>query len=99
MCFTTQPSHPHWHGNEAKYADLDPSEIPVSESLQDTMMRTIPLWEARILPQLKEGLNVMIVAHANSLRGASDATIRCNSASYDIYSVTFFLTSLHYYHH
>eukprot|EP01035_Chromulina_nebulosa_P021397 gene21397-27720_t len=63
------PDHPHWHANERKYADLDPKLIPTTESLKDTMDRTIPLWESRILPDLKEGKTVLIVAHANSLRG------------------------------
>lgn len=62
-------NHPFYHGNERKYADLNINDIPVSESLLDTMLRTIPLWESRILPDLKSGKTVMIVAHANSLRG------------------------------
>ena len=32
------PDHPHWHHGEKKYADLAPEEIPVTESLQDTMV-------------------------------------------------------------
>src|SRR6056297_396336 len=63
------PDHPHWHMHEKKYADVKPEEIPVTESLQDTMERTLPLWESRILPDLRSGRTVMIVAHANSLRG------------------------------
>ncbi len=31
--------------------------------------RTLPLWHSRILPDLQSGRTVMIVAHANSLRG------------------------------
>ena len=27
-------NHIHWHGSERKYANLDPSQIPVTESLQ-----------------------------------------------------------------
>ena len=61
--------HPYWHKNERKYADLDPSEIPLTESLQDTMERALPLWEQRIFPAIQQGRNVMVVAHGNSLRG------------------------------
>lgn len=61
------PDHTFWHGNERKYGDLD--TIPVTESLEDTMSRTLPLWQKRILPALKNGQNVLVVAHANSLRG------------------------------
>lgn len=52
-----------------KYADLNAMEIPVTESLQDTMERTLPLFQDRILPDLMSGNTVMIMAHANSIRG------------------------------
>lgn len=42
---------------------------PLTESLQDTIDRTIPLWDSHILPDLRAGRNVMIVAHRNSIRG------------------------------
>lgn len=61
--------HAYWHGDEAKYKRLSPEQIPTTESLQDTIDRTLPLWESQILPDLKAGRNVMIVAHCNSLRG------------------------------
>jgi 2,3-bisphosphoglycerate-dependent phosphoglycerate mutase len=64
-----KPSHRHWHGSERKYADLDPAMLPVTESLEDTMERTLPLWHSRIWPDLLSGRNVLIVAHGNSLRG------------------------------
>lgn len=41
---------------------------PNGESLADTAARVIPYWEARILPLLTGGQNVLIVAHGNSLR-------------------------------
>jgi len=62
------PDHPHWHASEAKYMDLDPGVIPLTESLEDTMERTRPLLETRILPDLKAGKTVMVVAHANRCR-------------------------------
>jgi len=63
------PDHPHWHQSESKYADLSTDEIPTSESIYDCMMRTVPFYEDTIVPELKAGKTVMIVAHANSLRG------------------------------
>jgi len=62
-------AHLHWHGNEAKYKNLDPALIPTTESLQDTIDRTVPLLQTQILPDIQAGRNVLIVAHANSLRG------------------------------
>jgi 2,3-bisphosphoglycerate-dependent phosphoglycerate mutase len=64
-----QSDHPYWHHSERKYSDLAYHEIPVTESLQDTIERTLPLWDSRILPELRNGNNVLIVAHGNSLRG------------------------------
>ena len=41
---------------------------PGGESLKDTAARTLPYFEARILPELKHGKNVIVAAHGNSLR-------------------------------
>ena len=41
---------------------------PGGESLADTAERVLPYWEAHILPDLKAGRNVLVVAHGNSLR-------------------------------
>jgi 2,3-bisphosphoglycerate-dependent phosphoglycerate mutase len=41
---------------------------PEGESLKDTSERTLPYFKEEILPFLKEGKNVFISAHGNSLR-------------------------------
>jgi 2,3-bisphosphoglycerate-dependent phosphoglycerate mutase len=41
---------------------------PGGESLADTAARVLPYWERRILPDVRAGKNVLIVAHGNSLR-------------------------------
>ena len=41
---------------------------PGGESLKDTAERTLPYFEAEIMPQLKAGKNVLVAAHGNSLR-------------------------------
>jgi len=41
---------------------------PGGESLADTAARVLPFWEQRILPDLRAGTNVLVVAHGNSLR-------------------------------
>jgi len=65
----TSPGKPSYHRNERKYADLAPEQIPLTESVADCLARTIPLWRKRIEPELRNGRTVMIVAHANPLRG------------------------------
>ena len=34
--------HEHWHGYERKYSDLSSEDLPITESLEDTMERTLP---------------------------------------------------------
>ena len=43
-------------------------KIPNGETLKDVYNRVVPYFEEQILPHLKEGKNVIIVAHGNSLR-------------------------------
>jgi len=62
-------SDPYWPGRDNKYADLSASQIPCTESLLDCMERTIPVWEDKISYELRKGNNVMVVGHANTLRG------------------------------
>ena len=56
-------------GNDPKYKELNENELPKTENLLDTVDRVVEYWNSDILPVLKEGKNVIIVAHGNSLRG------------------------------
>jgi 2,3-bisphosphoglycerate-dependent phosphoglycerate mutase len=42
--------------------------IPNGESLKNVYDRVVPYYKSEILPKLKEGKNILIVAHGNSLR-------------------------------
>lgn len=55
-------------GNDPVYKDMDEKDLPLTECLKDTVMRFLPFWEEAILPEIKSGKNVLIVAHGNSLR-------------------------------
>ena len=55
-------------GKDRRYAGLDEADIPLSECLKDTVDRFLPLWESTIAPQIRNGKNVLIAAHGNSLR-------------------------------
>ena len=44
------------------------SELPLGESLKDTIARTVPYFENEIAPKMREGKRVIIAAHGNSLR-------------------------------
>ena len=54
--------------SDRRYADLPNSEIPLGESLKDTIARVLPYWHSDISKSLQEGKNVIVAAHGNSLR-------------------------------
>ena len=54
------PSH------DPRYAGI--AGLPSTESLATTLDRVLPCWTDVIAPQLKDGKNVLIAAHGNSLR-------------------------------
>jgi 2,3-bisphosphoglycerate-dependent phosphoglycerate mutase len=56
------PSH------DPRYADLAPDEVPLGESLADTVARFLPYWHECIAPAVRDGKSVLISAHGNSLR-------------------------------
>jgi 2,3-bisphosphoglycerate-dependent phosphoglycerate mutase len=55
-------------GNDPKYRELGENELPLTESLKDTIARCIPYWHDVIAPTLKAGKHVIVSAHGNSLR-------------------------------
>lgn len=59
------PRHP---AHDPRYAGIDPSLLPATESLEDTLHRVLPYWRGEILPRLQKGERVLVVAHGNSLR-------------------------------
>jgi 2,3-bisphosphoglycerate-dependent phosphoglycerate mutase len=56
------PSH------DPRYRCLHPEELPSTESLKDTLQRTLPYWFDEALPCIRRGDDVLIAAHGNSLR-------------------------------
>lgn len=42
--------------------------VPNGESLKDVYERVVPFYQEKILPEIKEGKNILVVAHGNSLR-------------------------------
>ncbi|HOM95574.1 MAG TPA: 2,3-diphosphoglycerate-dependent phosphoglycerate mutase [Methanofastidiosum sp.] len=55
-------------GFDPRYKNLEFDQIPQSECLKDTVERFLPIWHDTIGPTIKNGKNVLIVAHGNSLR-------------------------------
>jgi 2,3-bisphosphoglycerate-dependent phosphoglycerate mutase len=59
---------PMWPGRDPRYASLKTDQIPATESLKATIARFLPYWESEIVPAVRQGKNVLIAAHGNSLR-------------------------------
>ncbi len=57
-----------WPGHDRRYGALSPEQVPLTESLQDTVRRVMPYWRERVVPLVREGTCLLIVAHGNSLR-------------------------------
>jgi len=55
-------------GNDPRYNDLDKKDLPLAESLKDTLNRVLPYWHEVIVPAIRSGKRVIISAHGNSLR-------------------------------
>ena len=62
------PDDPHYPGRDPRYAGLTPAELPLTESLKDTVDRFLPYWHETIAPAIRSGKRVVIAAHGNSLR-------------------------------
>jgi 2,3-bisphosphoglycerate-dependent phosphoglycerate mutase len=62
------PDDPRHAGRDRRYAGLPPSDVPLTESLKDTVARFLPFWEDTIAPAIHDGKRVLIAAHGNSLR-------------------------------
>jgi 2,3-bisphosphoglycerate-dependent phosphoglycerate mutase len=68
--------------HDPRYKDLPESDLPLTESLKDTVTRFLPYWRETLAPSLQTGRRSIIVAHGNTLRalikyleGISDAEI------------------------
>jgi 2,3-bisphosphoglycerate-dependent phosphoglycerate mutase len=59
------PEHP---SHDRRYASLKRDEMPLTESLKDTVARFLPYWGSTIAPDIKSGKHVLVTAHGNSLR-------------------------------
>jgi 2,3-bisphosphoglycerate-dependent phosphoglycerate mutase len=59
---------PRFPGQDRRYAGLTARELPLTESLKETVERFLPYWHETIAPQIRAGKRVVIAAHGNSLR-------------------------------
>ena len=62
------PDDERYPGRDPRYAELTAEELPLTESLKDTVARFLPYWNDAIAPAVRNGKHVLISAHGNSLR-------------------------------
>ena len=55
--------------NNEQYKYINKSELPLTESLEDTVKRVVPYFYKEIIPEIKKEKKILVVAHGNSIRG------------------------------
>ncbi|KAF0130835.1 MAG: 2 3-bisphosphoglycerate-dependent phosphoglycerate mutase [Bacteroidetes bacterium] len=53
---------------DKRYSDVDPADLPLTESLKEVIERMLPYWNSDIKPSLEEHGEILVAAHGNSLR-------------------------------
>lgn len=53
---------------DRRYESVDSADLPMTESLKQTIQRVLPYWQESILPAVKAGKHCIIVGHGNSIR-------------------------------
>jgi 2,3-bisphosphoglycerate-dependent phosphoglycerate mutase len=77
---------PRYPGHDRRYAELKPAELPLTESLKDTVARFLPCWHTDLAPAVRSDQRLLVVAHGNSIRAmvkyldnvADDEIVRLN---------------------
>jgi 2,3-bisphosphoglycerate-dependent phosphoglycerate mutase len=54
--------------NDERYDNIESGQLPIGESLKDTLDRVQPYWESELRPAILSGKRLIISAHGNSLR-------------------------------
>jgi len=55
-------------GFDKRYKDLNEADLPLTESLKDTIERFLPYWHETIVPSIKGHKKVLLSAHGNTIR-------------------------------
>jgi 2,3-bisphosphoglycerate-dependent phosphoglycerate mutase len=65
---TLESSDPRYPGHDRRYSGLTADQLPLAESLKDTVARFLPSWHEVIGPDVRSGRRVLVTAHGNSMR-------------------------------
>lgn len=61
----TDERHPKF---DRRYASLTPEQLPATETLKITLERVLPYWNSTLVPDIRSGKRLLVVAHGNSIR-------------------------------
>ncbi|XP_062565750.1 2,3-bisphosphoglycerate-dependent phosphoglycerate mutase-like isoform X1 [Armigeres subalbatus] len=66
-----EPDNPYYGAirNNPRFRHIADTDFPLTETLETTMQRVIPEWTDTIIPEVRAGKKVLVVAHGTSLRG------------------------------
>lgn len=63
-----EANDPRYPGHDPRYQHLSQTELPLTESLKETVARVVPYWNEVLVPAITAGKRLLVVAHGNSLR-------------------------------
>lgn len=63
-----EPTDARCERGDPRYARLDPSQVPLTECLKDTVARVLPFWNESMAPAILAGKRIVVAAHGNSIR-------------------------------
>jgi 2,3-bisphosphoglycerate-dependent phosphoglycerate mutase len=77
-----EPADPRAPGKDPRYARVAAKDLPLTESLKETVARVLPCWHEVLAPAVRAGELLLVVAHGNTFRalvkyldGMSDAAV------------------------
>lgn len=63
-----EKSDERYPGHDPRYKGLTEAQLPLTESLKETVARVLPFWHEVLVPRIKAGERLLLAAHGNSLR-------------------------------
>lgn len=66
--YTEPPLYVENNDFDRRYDHLDQRMVPKGENLEMVVARVVPFWMNEVVPLVKDGKNVLITGHGNSLR-------------------------------
>jgi 2,3-bisphosphoglycerate-dependent phosphoglycerate mutase len=63
-----EPADPRNNHSDLRYAKLARGQLPLTESLKDTVARVLPFWHEALAPAIRLGKRGVVAAHGDSIR-------------------------------